>query len=1781
MKKRIAKKVWTVLVAVCGILLLSTESFAQCTASAGADQTVCSGSSVTLGGAPSAAGGVGPYTFDWSGLSGADDAANPTITLNATTTFTLTITDANGCSASDDVTITVTPLPTANAGPDIDPCLNTPSVTLTSGGTWTGAGGSMLNGNVFTPNTVGTYTLTFTVTANGCSNSDQKSIQVRPKPTVNAGADQSICIGSCAQLAAVASSTNGPITLYTWSGGTVSNSMNASPTACPTNSTTFNVTVVDAEQCNAQDQVTVTVLPLPTVDAGPTMTLCSSSGPTPMTGHTPAGGTWSGSGITSSGVFTPSGVGSFTVTYTYTNSNGCTNTDTRTIDVVTSTAIDAGQDFTACVGGSPLSLAPITPGGTWSGSTYVTSAGVFTPTVMGPYTLTYSVNTGVCVSTDNVNVTVYGLPTVSAGLDKNICIGSSTTLNGSATGGLAPYTIVWDNTSSLSNGSSLTPTASPTISTIYNLTVTDNRGCSATDAVNVNVNALPTVEAGPDMTLCNNPVSTTLTGFSPAGGTWSGSGVTSSGVFTPSGVGTFTLTYTYTNAAACTSTDTRVITVIDATSINAGPDRTVCHNAGSIVLNPVTPGGTWSGSVLVTSTGIFNPTTVGTYTLTYSINGGVCTSVDQIIVTVYGLPSANAGADQTICAGASANLNCTASGGASPYNPTWNNGSSLSSTNAMSTVATPTVTTSYTLTITDANGCVSNDNITVNVNSTPAVDAGSDMTTCEQASPFTMTGQTPAGGTWSGSCISPTGQFTPCGASTFTVTYAYTSPQGCSASDTKQITVTLAPTINAGPDESLCNNLGVLQLGQTASSAGIWTGVGIVNSNLGTFDPMVSGPGYHTVTLTIGTGVCQISDQRVVQVKSAPNVSAGTDQSACHMAPEIPLTGGYPTGGHWEGPGVDDDDAEFDPSEVSVGTVEVMYRYLDNITTCSDTAYKNIVVNIVPTASFNIETVACENSVVVPSNTSLNSAGYLWHFGEGTELSGLAPSHIYTNEGNYDIRLIAISNANCRDTVYQSIDIKSPPTANIQASAVQGCAPLHVDYTASVTGDDVTYAWDFGNTQTSSSIAPNTQTYIEGSGITNYVAVLNVTNLCGVATAMEEITVMPRPVANFNTDILTTACSPVIVSFDNVSAGLPDQSIWNFGDGSAEETVDVPMPRIYYAANNSETYDIQLVVVNECGSDTLMQELTVMPNVVHAAMSASALTGCTPFDLHVANTGTGGISFQYEFEPSVLAMGANADYQFTEAGDYTIYQYATDGCGFDTTHVVIHVDASPEVSFVPTSSVTCEYSTVEFQATAEIGTELYWNFGDGNLAESDLVQNVYPNAGNYTVTLHAVGGNMCSTDVSQNILVNPRPTALFTNPEYLGCTPYALCPENQTTGATTYFWDFGDGNTFTEASPCFTFPNFGIAPVTRNVVLLVTNEYNCSHTYQHVFEILPQPEADFAMVSYTSCDYPVVVSPESVVTTDITAYNWMIDGSSVSTDTIGQLPFNDEGSYQLALQTTNQYGCTKTNSVEYNVYPAVVASCTYSDPSGCMDHTVHFESTCENATQTYWQFGDGVSSLANNPSYVYDDLGTFDVTLIASAGNGCADTLIMHNLVETFPLPVASFDISMREVSILFPEVEFENTTTDGSAYLWTFGDGESSTTEHPMHEYTYPGVYPVTLTVTNTYGCEGRITDEVVVTNDFQVYIPNSFTPNNDGLNDVFMPVMEGMEFVTRYEFQVFNRWGEVVWETTNPNIGWAGNPKGEDYYSESETYSYQLIIEIEQSAETKVYRGLMTMVK
>ena len=1901
---------------------------------------------------------------------------------------------------------------TANAGPDLDPCVNTPAINLPGGGTWTGAPGTMLNGNTFTPNTVGTYTLTLTTTdSNGCVATDQKVIIVRPRPTVNAGLDATICPGACHQLNAVASSPNGPITLYSWSGGPLSNSMSASPIACPTGSgATYSVTVVDSESCNSQDQVTVAIQSATAVEAGPTLNICSNSTPVQLTGFSPAGGTWSGTGVnaaglftsaspggytltytfvtptgcsfsdtrvvnvvapdiidagidrnacvgttafqlnpvtaggtwsgsvyvTSTGVFTPSvvgsysltysvnnglctstdqimvnvfanptvdaganasiciggstvlaassigglapnsyswtnsaslsngailnptaspttttsytltvvdargctasdfttvtvntppvvnagtdqticdqsapvqmtgqtpvggswsgtgvsltglftspGIGNYTLTYTFIAANGCSATDTKTISVIAPNGIDAGVDRTACVGTTAFQLNPVTAGGTWSGSIYVTAAGVFTPSVVGSYTLTYSVNTGVCTSTDQIVVNVFGNPTVDAGANASICLGGNTVLAASTNGGLAPNTFSWTNSSSLSNGAILNPTASPTSTTSYTLTVVDARGCTASDFVTVTVNTPPVVDAGANQTICDQSAPVQMTGQTPAGGSWSGTGVSLTGLFTSPGVGNYTLTYTFISANGCSATDTKTISVIAPNGIDAGVDRTACVGSNAFQLNPVTVGGTWSGSVHVTSAGVFSPSVVGTYTLTYTVNLGVCTSTDQITVTVFGNPTVDAGANATICAGGSTVLNGTVNGGLAPYNTTWNNSGSLSNSAILNPTATPASTTSYTLSIVDARGCTASDFVTVTVNALPVVEAGNDITVCDVSAPFQLTGQTPVGGAWSGSCVSSGGQFSPCGVGTYTLTYTFTNASGCVGTDTRVVNVTSSPSVDAGASMSVCRNEGLVDLTTDASATGTWSGNGVVDAANGIFNPIAAGVGTHTITITIGTGSCQVSDQKTVQVKAEPNVNAGPNTASCFNDEEVELEGATPSGGEWQGVGVTfdgNDDYYFHPS-VGVGSYNLLYRYVDNSSACADTAYRSMTVNSLPNAAFTLPApTGCSNVNIVPSNTSTGATSYSWNSGVGANQSGTNTVLNYSAPGTYNVRLIAITGSSCRDTAFQQIQILESPSVLLSSDVNQGCAPLQVSFNATTGGDNLNYAWNYGNGNTSNQASPISQTYIENVDVTNYTASLTVSNVCGSATDDINITVQPRPHAVFTPIIVSTTCSPVTVSFENNSTGTPTSCEWNFGDGFTS-TMPEPETRTYVTGNTPTTFEIELTVHNNCGSDVTVEELTVNPNLVHASMSSNVNEGCTPVDVEVQNTGTGGTMIQYSFVPNVVAMGPTAQHSYNAEGSYTIYQYATDGCGFDTTSTVVVVHQSPTIAFTVSADETCQFEDLMFDATVTGASNFEWNFGDGETSSLLSLSKDYTTGGTYSVELSAVAANNCEAHAETEIVVHSNPVAMFEVANNEGCAPFDICPINSSVGATTTSWDFGDGFTNNDPQTCHTFTNNLSQPINQEVILSVANTFGCSDTYSTFVTINPVTAASFTLPLASSCEFPITIEPTGV-TAGQQSYSWTVNSELASTDASPSFQFGSSGDFYIQLSSTNQYGCVDMSDATFTVHPPVLAAFSSDKANGCLDLNVSFVNQSTNATSFVWNFGDGDESVQSSPNHVFNEQGVFDVQLIATSPEGCKDTLVQHNLIETYSLPEADFRPSTLEATIFYPTINFTNESEDGVTYSWSFGDNSQSVDENPTHEFVGPGRWPVTLTTTNLFGCEDSKTIYVTITNDFQVYIPNSFTPNGDGLNDVFKPEMEGKEFIKQYKFTVFNRWGEVVFETEDPSRAWLGDAKGSDFYTESDTYSYRLVIEVEQSAETKVYQGLVSVIK
>ena len=279
-----------------------------------------------------------------------------------------------------------------------------------------------------------------------------------------------------------------------------------------------------------------------------------------------------------------------------------------------------------------------------------------------------------------------------------------------------------DNSSSLNSSALANPTASPTVTTTYTVTVTDGNSCTNTDQVTITVNPLPIADAGVDQTICDGQ-SATIGGSptGPAGATYlwdNGASLSSTSVANPIATPTVTTTYsvTVTDGNSCSAIDQVTITVNPTPNVDAGADQVIC-NLGSVIIGgsptSLTAGATflWDNAATLSNATVANPTASPTVTTTYTVtvtHPNLCTATDQMTVTVNPLPIADAGVDQDICIGSSTTI------GGSPTGPAgatyvWDNGASLSSTSIANPIASPTVTTTYSVTVTDGNSCTAVD----------------------------------------------------------------------------------------------------------------------------------------------------------------------------------------------------------------------------------------------------------------------------------------------------------------------------------------------------------------------------------------------------------------------------------------------------------------------------------------------------------------------------------------------------------------------------------------------------------------------------------------------------------------------------------------------------------------------------------------------------------------------------------------------------------------------------------------------------------------------------------------------------------------------------------------------------------------------------------------------------------------------------------------------------------------------------------------------------------------
>ena len=620
--------------------------------------------------------------IDWSTGDLNIDNIAPTITQDTCITADVYDDLGNYLCTSDPFCFTVFN-PSIDGGPDQTIVCQGGTTSLSAtGGTGFTWDNSVVDAVPFTP-PMGTTTYTVSGTDNnGCPATDQVDVTVIPgtPPPLDAGPDQTICLGSSVNLTATGATT------YTWVNGGANGQ-----TVTPATTTTYIVTGADGS-CTVDDAIIITVVdPItPTFDAIPDICQGAAAPVLSTTSTNGITGTWSGSVNTAT-----AGTTNFTFTPT---GPTCNTTAQISVTVTPITIINAGADQTVCEG-TPVTLTATGASGyIWN---YPITNGVpFNVPVGGPVELIVTGSGGSgCSNSDTMYLTVVALPVVDAGFDQTICAGQSVNLTASGA-----TTYVWDNAGA--NGQSVTPL----VTTTYSVEGT-TLGCQDNDDITITVNPLTVPIFNPTANLCQGsiPPSPPTTSLNDVAGTWSPSSINTA---TP---GTFTYTFTP-DDILCNTTAQVTVTIDPWPVVDAGTYASVCIDAASIPLVGSPAGGVFSGTG-VTGTN-FAPSS-GTQTISYTYtDANGCTNTDNQQITINNLPTVNAGSDIVICDGESVTLSGS---GASTY--TWDNGVL---NNQAFTPSEGQI--DYTVTGTDANGCVNTDVVTVSVANMPNADAIPDVT---------------------------------------------------------------------------------------------------------------------------------------------------------------------------------------------------------------------------------------------------------------------------------------------------------------------------------------------------------------------------------------------------------------------------------------------------------------------------------------------------------------------------------------------------------------------------------------------------------------------------------------------------------------------------------------------------------------------------------------------------------------------------------------------------------------------------------------------------------------------------------------------------------------------------------------------------------------------------------------------------------------------------------------------------------------------------------------------
>ena len=746
----------------------------------------------------------------------------------------------------------------------------------------------------------------------------------------------------------------------------------------------------------------------------------------------------------------------------------------------------------------------------------------------------------------------------------------------------------------------------------------------------------------------------------------------------------------------------------------------------------------------------------------------------------------------------------------------------------------------------------------------------------------------------------------------------------------------------------------------------------------------------------------------------------------------------------------------------------------------------------------------------------------------------------------------------------------------------------------SVTG----WNWSFGDG--SNSIQQNPSHLYSAPG--NYTVTLEAINLNNCPnTTSTTVTVFPIPAASFT---FNTVCEDQLSEMLSTSVVAGPSTITGYAwDINENGVVDYTTDNITHNFNGFGNYNVSLTVTADGGCvNTFSDVIPVfpLPNVQFTATPLCLGEETTFTDQTTVPAGGSPVSWQWIFGDGNGDNLQNTTHTYANPNTYSVELIveSDNGC-FASAVQDVDIFALPVAGINVNNE--CFYDPLNFQnGSSGNATAFQWSFGDGNASNLENPAHQYVSAGIYQVALIVYTLEGCTDTIVQNVTAYAQPQANFS------VDPSCVNSGNQFTDNSTintvdgdqitgYSWSFGDGNTSAVASPSHTYDNEGV----YNVNFLVTSNYGCINVFNSTATVWPLPESNFSLVDVClgeSVEFSDLSQVSNINTANsINSWNWNFGEGGTSNQQNPIYTYNAAGTYNATLTVTTTNGCSDLTTLPVTVHPTPVVSFIGQSLDGCSPICPSFTSTStvdgpSTISNYNWILSNGMNQNSSDSEYIEclenssSETITLGLTLIVTSDQGCTASYTEPNYINIYHYPIAEFYYTPNNLTSLNPEVEFINTSSYSNFYSWTFGNIGSSFETNPG--FVFPDIgqetYEVTLIASTSLGCTDTAFAEVFIEGIIIFYVPNTFTPDQDVYNEVFSPIFTSGFDPFDYHLTIFNRWGEIVFESFDHTQGWNGTyGVGSNRIAEEGTYTWKIEFKELMSDKRHQHHGHVYLLK